>query len=89
MPGDAWERANLAASSAGVALRGLTTLEDAEQILSASLRVPGKASMALLLGVYALHPDAAERARRAGSIAALALTIASGFVAIALAIAFG
>ena len=33
MPGDAWERANLAASSAGVALRGLTTLEDAEQIL--------------------------------------------------------
>lgn len=60
----------------------------AEQVLSASLRVPGKASMALLLGVYALHPDAAERARRAGSIAALGLTIASGFAAIALAIAF-
>ncbi|AGP34929.1 hypothetical protein [Sorangium cellulosum] len=62
-------------------------VKGAEQLLSASLRVPGRASTALLLGVYALHPGAAERARRAGSLAALALTIASGLAAIALAVA--
>ncbi|WP_437929686.1 hypothetical protein WMF37_10585 [Sorangium sp. So ce291] len=62
-------------------------IKGAEQILSASLRVPGRASTALLLGVYALSPDAAERARRAGSIAALAVTIASGFAAVALVVA--
>ncbi|AUX40807.1 hypothetical protein SOCE26_022080 [Sorangium cellulosum] len=58
-----------------------------DQLLSVSLRVPGKASIALLQGVYALRPEAADRARRAGSVAALALTITSGFAAIALIIA--
>ncbi|WP_437679474.1 hypothetical protein [Sorangium sp. So ce131] len=58
-----------------------------DQLLSVSLRVPGKASTALLQGVYALRPEAADRARRAGSVAALALTITSGFAAIALIVA--
>ncbi|AUX21084.1 hypothetical protein SOCEGT47_015620 [Sorangium cellulosum] len=62
-------------------------VQGAGQVLSASLRVPGKASTALLQGVYALRPEAAERARRAGSVAALALTVASGLAAVALVLA--
>lgn len=59
-----------------------------EQLLSVSMRVPGKASTALLQGVYALRPEAAQRARRAGGIAAIALTVTSGIAAVALLIAF-
>jgi hypothetical protein len=60
-----------------------------EELLSASMRVPSKASAALLQGVYALRPDAATRARRTGGVAALVLTAASGLAVIALIAALG
>lgn len=54
------------------------------ELLSLSMRAPGRASAALLQGVYALPPQTAARARRTGGLAAVALTIASGFAVVAL-----
>lgn len=52
--------------------------------LSASMHVPGRATTALLQGVYSLSPATALRARKWGTWAALAATIASAlFVIIA------
>ena len=55
--------------------------------LSASMRVPGRATMALLQGVYALAPAAATRARRWGTRAAIATTVVSA-ICILIAAAF-
>jgi len=55
--------------------------------LSASMRVPGRATAALLQGVYALSPPAVVRARRWGTYAAAVATFVSALlvlVAIAL-----
>jgi hypothetical protein len=62
--------------------------EGLRQLLGASMRVPGKASVALLQGVYALRPEGIARARRAGGIAAVALTVASGLAFVVVLIAF-
>ncbi len=52
------------------------------------MRVPGRASGALLQGVYQLPPDRAARARRAGSLAAALIAVTSaGLVAAAIAVA--
>jgi len=42
--------------------------------------VPGKASAALLTGVYKLSPEAAARARRTGTVAAALIALVSGSV---------
>jgi hypothetical protein len=47
------------------------------EIASLSMRVPGKASSALLTGVYGLSPELAARAQRAGTIAAMVLAVVS------------
>ncbi len=49
-------------------------------LLELTMLVPGKASMALLSGVYKLPYEAACRARRAGTLAAALLAIVSGAV---------
>jgi hypothetical protein len=59
------------------------------ELLALSMRAPGRSSTALLQGVYALPPPSAARARRAGGIAAVALTIASGFAVVALILVLG
>ncbi|MCC6556212.1 MAG: hypothetical protein IT372_24900 [Polyangiaceae bacterium] len=59
------------------------------ELVSLSLGAPGRSSTALLSGVYALPPQSAARARRAGGIAAVALTIASGFAVVALILFLG
>jgi hypothetical protein len=56
----------------------------ADELLRASMRVPGRASTALLQGVYALRSDAATRASRAGNITAVAIVLVSGVVVVAL-----
>jgi hypothetical protein len=50
--------------------------------LSASMRVPGRATAALLQGVYALPPANAARARKWGTWSAVVVTIASAFAVI-------
>ena len=50
------------------------------ELFALSLRVPGRASVALLQGVYGLRAEGAARARRAGTIAALAIALVSGVV---------
>jgi hypothetical protein len=52
------------------------------ELVSLSMNVPGKASVAFLRGVYGLSPEATARAKRLGTIAAGALAIASGGVVI-------
>lgn len=54
------------------------------EVLALSMTVPGKASLALLRGVYGLGGDAAAKARRHGTIAAGVLTVASGLIVVAL-----
>jgi len=54
----------------------------AGQALSASMRVPTRATMALLQGVYALSPNNAQRARKWGSWAAVLATFASAILVI-------
>ncbi len=49
----------------------------------AAMRVPARSSAALLQGVYGLRADAAERARRAGTAAAVLLAVLTGFGVIA------
>ncbi len=48
--------------------------------LSASMRVPARATVALLQGVYALPPASVIRVRRWATIAAVIVTISSAFV---------
>lgn len=55
--------------------------------LSASMRVPARATAALLQGVYALSPVAAARARKWGMWSAVVVTIVSAFAVIAAIIA--
>jgi hypothetical protein len=53
-------------------------LRDAIEVAELAMRVPGRASAALLTGVYQLPPDKAARARRSGSVAAVLLALLSG-----------
>lgn len=53
--------------------------------LSASMRVPARATMALLQGVYALAPAAATRARKWGTRAAIVMTIVSAICILVMA----
>ena len=55
--------------------------------LSASMRVPSRATAALLQGVYSLSPAGAARARKWGTWSAILVTIASAFVVITAVIA--
>jgi hypothetical protein len=52
----------------------------AGEALSASMRVPSRATVALLQGVYALPPASVARVRKWGTIAAVIVTIASAFL---------
>ncbi len=52
-------------------------LRDAVEVAELAMRVPGRASAALLSGVYQLPPDKVVRARRTGTIAAWALVLTS------------
>jgi hypothetical protein len=52
-------------------------LREAVEVAELAMRVPGRASTALLTGVYQLPPDGVVRARRSGSIAAVLLAILS------------
>ena len=64
-------------------------LRDALEVAELAMRVPGRASTALLTGVYQLPPDRVARARRTGSIAAALLAVGSAaVVAAALTLAF-
>ncbi|HVY48125.1 MAG TPA: hypothetical protein VHB21_19690, partial [Minicystis sp.] len=47
-------------------------------LLDVSMTVPGRSANALLQGVYALTPAETARARRAGTIAAVVITLLSG-----------
>jgi hypothetical protein len=62
-------------------------LHDALALAELAVRVPGRASQAMLTGIYQLPPDRAARARRAGSIAATFLVVASATVVVALLLA--
>jgi hypothetical protein len=63
-------------------------LHDAIELAELAMRVPGRASAALLTGVYQLPADKVARARRAGSVAAALLALTSaGLVAAAVAVA--
>ncbi|MEZ4297024.1 MAG: hypothetical protein R3B70_18810 [Polyangiaceae bacterium] len=55
----------------------------AGEALSASMRVPARATLALLQGVYALSPASATRARKWGMGAAIVVTVVSAFVVLA------
>ena len=62
-------------------------LRDAIEVAELAMRVPGRASAALLGGGYQLPPDKVLRARRAGSVAAALLAVASaGLIAAAVAV---
>jgi hypothetical protein len=58
----------------------------AADLFGLSMGVPGRASMALLMGVYGLRADQAAKARRAGTLVAVVTAIASGFAVLALAL---
>jgi hypothetical protein len=51
-------------------------------LVDLSMQVPGKASVALLSGVYQLTPNQVTRARRTGAIAAVLLTLVSGLLVV-------
>ena len=53
------------------------------ELVVVSMKVPSRASLALLQGAYGLRRDAALRARRAGTAAAVALTVASAVATLA------
>ncbi len=64
-------------------------MRDTLELAELAMRVPGRASNALLTGVYQLPPDRVVRARRTGSIAAALLAVGSAAVVAALlAVAF-
>ncbi|WP_240806847.1 hypothetical protein [Polyangium spumosum] len=72
----------------GLWMLGSRGAKAAAEVLALSMRVPGKASDALLKGVYGLPEEAAARARRTGTVVAVISAIVSAFgllVAIALA----
>lgn len=58
----------------------------ASAALSASMRVPSRATIALLQGVYALAPANAARARRFGTWAAVVVTLLSALVVLTSAV---
>lgn len=53
-------------------------LRAALELLDLAVRVPGKATVALLQGVYMLPPEGVVRARRTGAIAAVLIALISG-----------
>jgi hypothetical protein len=55
-------------------------LRDAVEVAELAMRVPSRASVALLTGVYQLQPDKVARARRAGTVAAWVIAFASAGV---------
>lgn len=57
------------------------------EIAALAAAAPRRASTALLQGIYQLSPADVARARRVGSMAGLAISVASGILVIALAIA--
>jgi hypothetical protein len=59
-------------------------LRDAVALAELAMRVPGRASQAMLAGVYQLPPDHVARARRAGTVAATLLAIVSAAVVVGL-----
>lgn len=52
-------------------------MHDAVELAELAVRVPSRASVALLAGVYQLPPDGVARARRLGSAAAALIAVAS------------
>ena len=60
-----------------LATRGL---HDALELAELAMRVPGRASQAMLSGIYQLPPDRVARARRTGTLAAALLAVVSGAV---------
>ena len=64
----------------GVVTLATKGLRAALEIIELGMRVPGRASAALLQGVYQLPPDAVARARRAGGVAAAIIAIVTGVV---------
>jgi hypothetical protein len=58
-------------------------LRDAIDLAELAMRVPGRASQAMLSGIYHLPPDRVARARRTGSFAAGLLVVVSGAAVIA------
>jgi hypothetical protein len=56
---------------------------DALELAELAMRVPGRASQAMLTGIYQLPPDRAARARRTGSAAAALLAVVSAAAVIA------
>jgi hypothetical protein len=63
-------------------------LKDALDLIDHAVRVPGRATNALLQGVYKLPPEGVARARRMGAIAAVLIALVSGVV-VALAVLVG
>jgi hypothetical protein len=61
----------------GLWMLGARGAKAAVEVLGLSMRVPGKASDALLKGVYGLPEDAAARARRTGTFVAIAQAVVS------------
>jgi hypothetical protein len=56
------------------------------ELIDLAMRVPGKATIALLQGVYKLPPESVTRARRSGAIAAVVIALLSGLL-VSLAVA--
>jgi hypothetical protein len=52
------------------------------ELVELGVRVPGRASIALLQGVYRLSPEGVARARRTGAVAAALIAVASGALVI-------
>src|SRR5262249_40259444 len=59
-------------------------LHDALALAELAVRVPSRASQAMLTGIYQLPPDRVARARRTGSIAATLLAVVSAAVVVGL-----
>jgi hypothetical protein len=55
-------------------------LSAALELLELAVRVPGRATVALLQGVYKLPPEGITRARRVGAIAAVLIALFSGLL---------
>lgn len=62
-------------------------MRDALSLVDIAMRVPGKATTALLQGVYKLPPDGVAGARRVGVIAAVVIALISGAVVTAAVLA--
>jgi hypothetical protein len=63
-------------------------MRDAVELAELAMRVPGRASVALLSGVYQLPPDRVARARRFGSAAAALVAVVSGLIVAVVVVSF-